>query len=144
MLFQSSYLVVLIISVLTKTQTRLDRSTKERDQLDVGITLSLKQQQKDEERFKVSTFCELNSKVNNLTLPVEWLPWSLGMNQLNFIKPSISNTNGDLVIECSLTIDESLCTKRFFNSNQVPVSIMKIQDLRDIENLLKELSSKYQ
>ena len=128
------------LSVLSKKQTRLDRSTKERDQLDVGITLSLKQQQKDEERFKVSTFCELNSKVNNLTLPVEWLPWSLGMNQLNFNKPSISNMNGALVIECSLTIDESLCTKGFFNSNQVPVSIMKIQDLRDIENLLKELS----
>ena len=127
-------------SNLTKTQTRLELSTKERDQLDVAITLSLKQQQIDEERFKVSTFCELNSKVNNLTLPVEWLLWSHGMNQLHFIKPSISNGNGAHVIECSLTIDESLRTKGFLNSNQIPVSIMKIQDLRDIENLLIELS----
>ena len=82
------------LSVLTKTQTRFDHCAKERDQLDVAITLSLKQQQKDEERFKVSTLCELNSKVNNLTLPEDWLLCYLGMNQLHFIKPSISNENG--------------------------------------------------
>ena len=128
------------LSVLTKTQTRFDRCAKERDQLDVAITLSLKQQQKDEERFKVSTLCELNSKVNNLTLPEDWLLCYLGMNQLHFIKPSISNENGAHVIDCSLTIDQSLCTRGFLNSNQIPVSILKIQDLRDIENLLKELA----
>ena len=44
------------------------------------------------------------------------------------------------VIDCSLTIDQSLCTRGFLNSNQIPVSILKIQDLRDIENLLKELA----
>ena len=128
------------LSVLTKTQTRFDRCAKERDQLDVAITLSLKQQQKDEERFKVSTLCELNSKVNNLTLPEDWLLCYLGMNQLHFIKPSISNENGAHVIDCSLTIDQSLCTRGFLNSNQITVSILKIQDLRDIENLLKELA----
>ena len=49
-----------------------------------------------------------------------------GINQLHFIKPSMSNENGAHAIECSLTIDESLSTKSFLNKNQIPISIRMI------------------
>ena len=48
----------------------------------------------------------------------------------------------ELILLSVLTIDESLLTQRFHSSNQIFVSIIQIRDLRDIENLLKELSEK--
>ena len=51
----------------------------------------------------------------------------------------MSHENGAHFIECSLTIDESLSTKGFYNSKRIPVSINQIRDLRGIEILLRKL-----
>ena len=135
------------LSNLTQKQNRLDRCTKERDQLDAAIKQSLEQQKVEEGKFKLATLCELKSKVHSLTLPQDWLIWLRGVNQLHFLKPSTSHENGAHFIECSLTIDESLSTKGFYNSkrlkrlsNEIPDNVSNntlklVSDATEVLNL---------
>ena len=121
--------------------TRLDSSVKDRHLLEVALKLSMEQQQLDNEKFKVSSFSDLQFKLNSLVVPKHWLLWTSEASTLHLIRPtSTSHINGAPSIQCSLTIDESLYTKGFYDSNRISLSIKQIQDIRDIEILCGEIS----
>ena len=125
----------------TTPSTRLDLNTKDRDFLALGMELSMEQKKLDEEKFQILGFDDFKSKLFHISLPKQWILWPSDENQLHLIKPAISDVTGAHYIECSLSINESLCTKGFYNNKEIYLYIKKIKDIRDIDNLLEEISS---
>ena len=125
----------------TTPSTRLDLNTKDRDFLALGMELSMEQKKLDEEKFQILGFDDFKSKLFHISLPKQWILWPSDENQLHLIKPAISDVTGAHYIECSLSINESLCTKGFYNNKEIYLYIKKIKDIRDINNLLEEISS---
>ena len=120
---------------------RLDKNTKDRDYLALAMKLSMRQKTIDEEKFQILRFEDLKSKLVRISLPKQWILWPTDENQLHFIQPAISDVTGAHYIERSLSINESLCTKGFSNNKEIYLCIKQITDIRDIDNLLAEISS---
>ncbi|KAI6649035.1 hypothetical protein LOD99_6918 [Oopsacas minuta] len=92
-------------------------------------------------RQLVLGFEELKSKLVRISLPKQWILWPTDENQLHFIQPAISDVTGAHYIEPSLSINDSFSTKRFSNNKEIYQYIKQITDIRDIDNLLEEISS---
>ena len=104
------------------------------------MELSMEQKKLDEEKFQVLGFDDLKSKLFRISLPKQSILWPSDENQLHFLKPAISNVTAAHYIECSLSISESLYTKGFYNDKVIYLDIKHIKDIRDIGNLLEEIS----
>ena len=128
------------IPARTTSSTRLDKNTKDRDFLALGMELSMEQKKVEEEKFQILRFDELKSKLFHISLPKQWILWPSDESQLHFIKPAISDVTGAHYIECSLSINELLCTKGFYTNKEIYLCIKKINDIRDIDKLLEEIS----
>ena len=117
---------------------RFDRSLREQQLVDTAIDVSLIQYNKDKKLFQITTLQDLVYKTKHLDLPNNWLVWSCEDNSFNFIKPSITN-NSSISIRCSLTITDLLQTIGFYEGVRISLSLTKINDIRQLNDLLEEV-----
>ncbi|KAI6658772.1 hypothetical protein LOD99_15097 [Oopsacas minuta] len=119
---------------------RFDRSLREQHLIDTAINESLLQYNQDKELFQITTLEDLVSKTKHSGLPNHWLVWSSDDNSFNLLKPSITNNNL-IAIRCSLTITETLHTMGFYEGIRIPLSLTQINDIRQLNDLLKEIEN---
>ena len=83
------------------------------------MKLSMRQKTIYEEMFQLLGFEYLKSTLVRISLPKQWILWPTDENQLHFIQLGISDVTGDHYIERSLSINDSLCTKGFYNNKEI-------------------------
>ena len=111
-----------------------------RIQVALGIQLSMEQQKVDEEKFKLVLFADLKTRINHISLLKDWILWPSDENRIHFIKPGISKVNGAHLIRCSLSIDDTFHVEGFFDNKEIYLLTQQIQDIREVENLIQEIS----
>ena len=121
---------------------RFDRSLREQQSIDTSIDESLIQYNQDKEIFQFNTLRDLVSKTKHLIMPDHWLTWSSDDSSFNLIKPSITN-NCLISIRCSLTTTETLHTIGFYEGVRLSLSLPQINDIRQLNILLKEVEHHY-
>ena len=117
---------------------RLSLEAKEADQFTKVIQLSRISHMEDTERNSVTTLKELKLKLSTQNLPTNWLSWCPTDDELHFI--SLSKTHRPISVSSSLTIDSTLNVIAYHGEETVTLSLAAINDIRQIELLLSEIS----
>ena len=129
-------------SYLTSIQTkpvRYSRDEKEAELFEKAIRQSLEQHVTEKVTYTINSFKQLKEKINLLPQPKDWIQWNSNSNYVHFLKPTYINEQ--LELNSSLTIDSSLYVKAKRGRVAVSLSFNTINDTRQIELLLNEITS---
>ena len=118
---------------------RIDFDEKERSHLMKVIEESVIQHKLETHEFGVDTFSDLVKKLKNIVMPNNWLVWNPSNTSLRILHLSLSQDY--LEVESYLTIDDHCNTRAFIHNTQIPLSISKIIDVRQITLLIEEISN---
>ena len=118
---------------------RIEFDEKERSQLMKVIEESVIQHKLETHEFCVDTFSDLVKKLKNIVMPNNWLVWNPSNTSLRILHLSLSQDY--LEVESYLTIDDHCNTRAFIHNTQIPLSISKIIDVRQITLLIEEISN---
>ena len=92
---------------------------------------SLQHELKTEE-FGVKTLSDITLKLKNINMPDNWLLWSPTNNTIHILHPSLSQ-------EC-MQIESYLSIYDFVHNTQIPLSIGKLVDVRQVFQFIEEVS----
>ena len=118
--------------------SRLDFDKKEITQLKKVLEESSLQHELEIEEFGVKTLSDITLKLKNINMPDNWLLWSPTNSTLHILHPSLSQEC--MQIECYLTIDDLCITRAFVHNTQILLSISKLVDVRQVFQLIEEVS----
>ena len=121
--------------------SRLDFDKKEITQLKEVLEESSLQHELEIEEFGVKTLSDITLKLKNINMPDNWLLWSPTNSTLHILQPSLSQEC--MQIESYLTIDDLCITRAFVRNTQIPLSISKLVDVRQVFQLIEKLSKYY-
>ena len=114
--------------------------SKEEELLNRTLQMSLVSETEETDRYKIKTLQNLNYKLTLISLPSDWLVWYRD-NLTTFILPSLRDRN--ISIDLYLGINCFLSTNAHANGQSISISANLISDIRQIELILCEISSKY-
>ena len=117
---------------------RLDLGEKDFCHFSTALHQSQKEFDLEQAIFGVKSFSDVRTKLIHYELPFDWLVWSPNANTINFILPSTSGNT--ISIKSYISVDESLATLVFYQGSQIPLSISKINDIRQLSTLITEVS----
>ena len=109
---------------------------KEKTQLLKVIEESVRQHELEKNEFGVESLTDLVQKIKNIDMPKNWLAWSPSNSSLHILHPQEC-----LEVETYLNIDDHCNARAFLHNTQIPLSISKIVDVRQISLLIGEISS---
>ena len=118
---------------------RINFVEKEKTQLLKVIKESVRQHELEKNEFGVESLSDLVKKIKNIDMPNNWLVWSPSNSSLHILHPSLSQEC--LEVESYLNIDDHCNPRAFLHNSQIPLSISKIVDVRQISLLIGEISS---
>ena len=92
------------------------------------------------DKYKIITLQDQKDKLTLISLPNNWLVWYRD-DITTFFHPSLIERN--ITVDLYLEINCFLSTNAFANGQNISIKINSITDIRQIESILYELSSKY-
>ena len=105
------------------------------------MSLSLKSEKDDKEKYIVNTLQDVKDKLNLLSLPNNWLFWFSSHNCIRFILPKMVNLN--ISVDVYLEINIHLSANIYLYGQIFSHSINTISDIRQIETILSEVNLEY-
>ena len=118
---------------------RSRRSLDSKDYLNQALTLSLRSDAEEKERFKVSCSQEMQGKFSLIYLPKTWSLWYPDEHSLIFMRPSLENSS--ILVDVYLVVTFDLSIKAFYKNVIFPHSLSCLSDIRQLESLVNEISS---
>ena len=122
-------------------RSRLSLDSKEDEFLNQALSLSLKSDTKEREKFKVACFEDIQAKLSFISLPKAWSLWYPVEHRLVFMRPNLENSC--IMVDRYLLVQIDLSLKAFCNNEIFPLSQSCLSDIRQLETLLGELSCAY-
>ena len=117
---------------------RLNLGEKDFSHFSTALHQSHKEFDLEQATFGVKSISDVRTKLIHYELPFDWLVWSPNPTTINFILPSTSGNT--ISIKSYISVDESLTTLGFYQGSQIPLSISKINDIRQLSTLITEVS----
>ena len=102
--------------------------------------MSLVTETEETDKYKITTLQDLKDRLTLISLPNNWLVWYRD-NITTFFHPSLIERN--FTVSLYLEINCYLSTNAFAYGQNISNTINSITDIRQIESILYELSSKY-
>lgn len=127
-------------STSTRKRTRLSYESKEKEMLNQTIQLSLKSESEAKHKFIIRNLQDLKAKLNYIVLPDNWLVWHTVNSSTRFILPRLVEKT--ISVDLYLEINSFLSVSAWFDGQSIPTSLNSINDIRQIESLLHQISSK--
>ena len=117
---------------------RLNQGEKDFSHFSTALHQCHKEFDLEQATFGVKSISDVRTKLIHYELPFDWLVWSPNPTTINFILPSTSGNT--ISIKSYISVDESLTTLGFYQGSQIPLSISKINDIRQLSTLITEVS----
>ena len=115
------------------------RDSKDDELFNQALTLSLRLENEDNERFVVKSFLDLQDKLPSLSIPKTWLLWYPDGSTLIFMRPNSENCK--IRVAVYLLVEFDLSIKAYRKGENVPISQFFLRDTRQLELILDEISS---
>ena len=120
----------------TTKRRRLSFDSKEDEQLQQAVALSLTSQTEEKEKYLIHSFQDLKVKLTCISLP-NWSLWFPNEQSLIFMRPHLLNSN--ILVDVYLKVESDLSIKAFHNGDVIPLSTCSISDTRLLESILSEI-----
>ena len=117
---------------------RLNLGEKDFSHFSTALHQSHKEVDLEQATFGVKSISDVRTKLIHYELPFDWLVWSPNPTTINFILPSTSGNT--ISIKSYISVNESLTTLGFYQGSQMPLSISKINDIRQLSTHITEVS----
>ena len=108
--------------------------------LNKTIQMSLISETEETYKYKINTLQDLKDKLTLISLPNNWLVWYRD-DLTTFILPSLIERN--ISVDLYLEINCFLSANAFANGQNISITANSITDIRQIESIICEISSKY-
>ena len=121
-------------------RSRRSLDSKDDEFLNQALTLSLRSDAEEKERFKVSCFQEMQDKLPLISLPKAWSLWYPEEHSLIFMRSNLENSS--ILVDVYLVVTFDLSIKAFCKNEIFPHSLSCLSDyIRQLESLLNKISS---
>ena len=114
--------------------------SKEEELLNRTTLMRLVTETEETDKYKITTLQDLKDKLTLISLPNNWLVWHRDIIT-TFFHPSLIERN--ITVNLYLEINCYPSTNAFAYGQNISITINSITDIRLIESILYELSSKY-
>ena len=85
-------------------RTRFSFDSREEELLNQALSLSLKSEKDDKEKYIVNSLQDVKHKLNLISLPKNWLFWFSSHNFIRFILPKMINLNISVAVYLEINI----------------------------------------
>ena len=82
----------------------------------------------------------LKDKLTYVALPDNWLVWHNGNDSMRFIRPNLLDNT--ISVDVYLEVNSFLSVSAWFHGQAISTSLNSINDIRQVESMLHEISSK--
>ena len=121
----------------TNKRSRLSRECKDDELLNQAVTLSLKSEVEENERFKIQSFLELQEKLSFLSIHKTWSLWYPDECTLIIMRPGIHNRK--IEVDTYLSAEFDLFIKAYFKGEMFSISQVPLSDNIIFDNLYLSL-----
>ena len=119
-------------------RTRLSLEDKDDELLYQAVKLSLESDIEENEKFKIHSFHDLQAKLPLLSIASIWSTWYPDEYTLIIMRPRIDSCK--IEVNSYLSVNFDLSVKLYHNGVNLPISIVTLCDVRQIDSLLNEIS----
>ena len=102
------------------------------------LQLSLLSESEEKHKYIIKNLQDLKAKLILLVLPDNWLVWHLDNLSTRFIQPNMVDRT--VSVDLHLEINNFLVKSAWFHGQSIPLSVNSINDIRQIESILHEIS----
>ena len=119
-------------------RTSLSLEDKDDEPLYQAVKLSLESDVEENEKFKIHSFHDLQAKLPLLSIASIWSTWYPDEYTLICMRPRIDSCKNE--VNTYLSVNFDLSVKVYHNSVNLPIFIVTLCDVRQIDSLLNEIS----
>ena len=127
-------------STSTTKRTRLSYESKEEQMFNQAVQLSLKSDNENTLKYTIGNLQDLKDKLTCVALPDNWLVWHNGNDSMRFIRPNLLDNT--ISVDIYLEVNSFLSVSAWFHGQAISTSLNSINDIRQVESILHEISSK--
>ena len=105
-----------------------------------AVQLGLKSDNENKLKYTIGNLQDLKDKLTYVALPDNWLVWHNGNDSMRFILPNLLDNT--ISVDIYLEVNSFLSVSAWFHGQAISTSLNSINDIRQVESILHEISSK--
>ena len=123
----------------TNKRSRLSLECKDDELLNQAVTLSLRSEVEEDERFKIQSFQELQDKLSFLSIHKTWSLWYPDESNLIIMRPGFHNRK--IEVDAYLSVEFDLPVKAYFKGEMFSISQVTLSDIQQLVSILDDISN---